>query len=67
MLQNSNITLKELKAGVEGPREFAHCATAQEALGVLQQYLCASDTVLVKGSNSMGLSNIVNALTGGKN
>jgi UDP-N-acetylmuramoyl-tripeptide--D-alanyl-D-alanine ligase len=56
-----------LKAGVEGPKEFAHCATAQEALGVLQQYLCASDTVLVKGSNSMGLSSIVSALTGGEN
>jgi UDP-N-acetylmuramoyl-tripeptide--D-alanyl-D-alanine ligase len=56
-----------LKAGVEGPKEFAHCATAQEALAILQQYLCASDTVLVKGSNSMGLSKIVDALTSGKN
>jgi UDP-N-acetylmuramoyl-tripeptide--D-alanyl-D-alanine ligase len=61
------ILAEELKAGVEGPKEFAHCATAQEALGILQQYLCASDTVLVKGSNSMGLSSIVSALTGGKN
>jgi UDP-N-acetylmuramoyl-tripeptide--D-alanyl-D-alanine ligase len=61
------ILAEELKAGVEGPKEFAHCATAQEALGVLQQYLCASDTVLVKGSNSMGLSTIVSALTGGEN
>ena len=58
---------EELKAGVEGPAEFAHCATAQEALALLQNYLCASDTVLVKGSNSMGLSTIVNALTGGNN
>jgi UDP-N-acetylmuramoyl-tripeptide--D-alanyl-D-alanine ligase len=65
--QEMEILAEELKAGVEGPKKFAHCATAQEALGVLQEYLCASDTVLVKGSNSMGLSSIVNALTGGKN
>ena len=61
------ILAKELTAGVEGPAEFAHCATAQEALVLLQNYICASDTVLVKGSNSMGLSTIVSALTGGKN
>ena len=61
------ILAEELKAGVEGPAEFAHCATAQEALALLQNYLCASDTVLVKGSNTMGLSSIVSALTGGKN
>jgi len=65
--QEMEILAEELKAGVEGPKKFAHCATAQEALAVLQQYLCASDTVLVKGSNSMGLSAIVNALTDGKN
>ncbi|MEY3635114.1 MAG: UDP-N-acetylmuramoyl-tripeptide--D-alanyl-D-alanine ligase [Pseudomonadota bacterium] len=61
------ILAEELKAGVEGPKEFAHCGTAQEALILLQHYLGASDTVLVKGSNSMGLSSIVNALTGGNN
>ncbi len=61
------ILAEGLKAGVEGPAEFAHCATAQDALALLQNYLCASDTVLVKGSNSMGLSTIVSALTGGKN
>jgi len=65
--QEMEILAEELKAGVEGPKKFAHCATAQEALAVLQEYLCASDTVLVKGSNSMGLSAIVNALTDGKN
>jgi UDP-N-acetylmuramoyl-tripeptide--D-alanyl-D-alanine ligase len=65
--QEMEILAEELKAGVEGPKKFAHCATAQEALAVLQDYLCASDTVLVKGSNSMGLSAIVNALTDGKN
>ena len=65
--QEMEILAEELKAGVEGPANFAHCATAQEALALLQNYLCASDTILVKGSNSMGLSSIVSALTGGKN
>lgn len=57
---------QQLKAGVEGPAEFAHCATAHEALDLLQNYIRASDTILVKGSNSMGLSAIVSALTGGE-
>jgi UDP-N-acetylmuramoyl-tripeptide--D-alanyl-D-alanine ligase len=65
--QEMEILAEELNAGVEGPANFAHCATAQEALALLQNYLCASDTILVKGSNSMGLSSIVSALTGGKN
>ena len=65
--QEMEILADALKAGVEGPANFAHCATAQEALALLQNYLCASDTILVKGSNSMGLSSIVSALTGGKN
>jgi len=58
---------QQLTAGVEGPAEFAHCATAHEALDLLQNYIRASDMILVKGSNSMGLSAIVSALTGGKN
>lgn len=61
------ILAEELKAGVEGPADFAHCASAQEASDLLKNYLRASDTILVKGSNSMGLSAIVSALTGGKN
>ena len=65
--QEMEILADALKAGVEGPANFAHCATAQEALALLQNYLCASDTILVKGSNSMGLSSIVSALTGGEN
>jgi len=58
---------QQLTAGVEGPAEFAHCPTAHEALDLLQNYIRASDMILVKGSNSMGLSAIVSALTGGEN
>ena len=54
----------KLKAGVEGPVNFAHCSNAGEALELLRDNLRDSDTVLVKGSNSMGLSSIINALVG---
>jgi len=56
--------VKKLKAGLEGPIEFAHCSSAKEALDLLRDNLRGSDTVLVKGSNSMGLSTIVTALVG---
>jgi UDP-N-acetylmuramoyl-tripeptide--D-alanyl-D-alanine ligase len=58
--------VEKLQAGVEGPAEFAHCATAREALDLLREILRESDIVLVKGSNSMGLSAIVDALTAGE-
>jgi len=64
--EEMQILAEKLKAGVEGPAEFAHCASAKEALDLLQNDLRNSDTILVKGSNSMGLSMIVNALVGGK-
>jgi len=63
--EEMQILAEKLKAGVEGPAEFAHCASAKEALELLQNDLRNSDTILVKGSNSMGLSMIVNALVGG--
>ena len=58
------ILAEKLKAGVEGPVDFAHCANAEEALDLLRDNLRESDTILVKGSNSMGLSAIINALVG---
>ncbi len=64
--EEMQILARKLKAGVEGPREFAHCADAKEALAVLKSNLREEDTILVKGSNSMGLSAIVNALVGGE-
>jgi UDP-N-acetylmuramoyl-tripeptide--D-alanyl-D-alanine ligase len=63
--EEMQILAEKLKAGVEGPAKFAHCASAKEALDLLKSDLRNSDTILVKGSNSMGLSMIVNALVGG--
>ncbi len=64
--EEMQILVEKLKAGLEGPAKFAHCATAREALELLRSDLCESDTILVKGSNSMGLSLVVNALVGGE-
>ncbi len=62
--EEMQILAEKLNAGLEGPADFAHCATAREALDLLRNNLLISDTILVKGSNSMGLSAIVNALVG---
>lgn len=64
--EEMQILADQLKAGLEGPADFAHCATAKEALDLLKSNLRENDTILVKGSNSMGLSAIVSALTGGE-
>ncbi len=64
--EEMQILAEKLNAGLEGPADFAHCATAREALDLLRNNLLISDTILVKGSNSMGLSAIVNALVGGE-
>jgi UDP-N-acetylmuramoyl-tripeptide--D-alanyl-D-alanine ligase len=64
--EEMQILVEKLRVGVEGPGEIAHCATAREALDLLSGTLRESDTILVKGSNSMGLSVIVNALVGGE-
>lgn len=64
--EEMQILAEKLRAGVEAPADFAHCASAKEAVAFLQNYLRESDTVLVKGSNSMGLSMIVNTLVGGE-
>lgn len=62
--EEMQILVEKLKAGVERPTEFAHCASAKEALELLRDNLRVSDTILVKGSNSMGLSIVINALVG---
>ncbi len=42
------------------PFRFAHCESAGEAIAALQEYgLAGGDAVLVKGSNSVGLSRVV--------
>jgi UDP-N-acetylmuramoyl-tripeptide--D-alanyl-D-alanine ligase len=60
------ILAQMLKDGVEGPDDFAHCGTAQEALALLKTTIRGGDVILVKGSNSLGLSKIVNALVQGE-
>jgi UDP-N-acetylmuramoyl-tripeptide--D-alanyl-D-alanine ligase len=55
---------EKLTQGLEGPAKFAHCASSQEALALLENNIRSGDVILVKGSNSMGLSKIISALTG---
>jgi UDP-N-acetylmuramoyl-tripeptide--D-alanyl-D-alanine ligase len=57
--------MKALTFALEGRIAFAHGADTGFALAWLQDGLRAGDVVLIKGSNSVGLSRIVAALTGG--
>ena len=55
---------RELGKGVANklgkPLHFAHCENAGEAIAELEQYgLAGGDTLLVKGSNSVGLARLV--------
>lgn len=51
---------------LEGGLALAHVADADAAAKRLQSEMRAGDAVLVKGSNSVGLSRVVAAVTGGK-
>ena len=44
--------------------KFTHCAGAKEAVAAAQDKIRPGDAILVKGSNSMGLSAVVDALVG---
>jgi UDP-N-acetylmuramoyl-tripeptide--D-alanyl-D-alanine ligase len=44
--------------------KFTHCASATDAVVVAQDIIRPGDAVLIKGSNSMGLSAVVDALVG---
>jgi UDP-N-acetylmuramoyl-tripeptide--D-alanyl-D-alanine ligase len=44
-----------------------HVGDAAAALGALREIMAPGDAILVKGSNSVGLSVLVEALAGGKN
>ena len=57
--------MKALTFALEGRIAFAHGADTGFSLAWLQDELRAGDVVLIKGSNSVGLSRIVAALTGG--
>ena len=60
------ILADQLKSGLEGPSDFAHCVNTGEALALLQNMIQANDNVLIKGSNSVGLSAIIKAYVGGE-
>lgn len=46
------------------PARYAHCDTADEAIGLLQEFgIVAGDAILVKGSNSVGLGRLVDHFT----
>ncbi len=54
-----------LAKALEGRIDFEHVAAHSAAVGRLKDLIRAGDAVLVKGSNSVGLSHVVTALTNG--
>lgn len=54
--------VESLSAGVEGGMKFDHCDDSEAALALLRENICAGDAILVKGSNSVGLSKLVASL-----
>ncbi len=54
-----------LAKALEGRIDFEHVADHSAAVGRLGALIRPGDTVLVKGSNSVGLSHVVTALTNG--
>lgn len=55
-----------LASRLEGRVTFEHVPDATTATRMLESLLSAGDAVLVKGSNSVGLSQVVAAVTGGE-
>jgi UDP-N-acetylmuramoyl-tripeptide--D-alanyl-D-alanine ligase len=51
---------------LEGRMKFAHVPDAAAAQAILASATRAGDIILVKGSNSVGLSRLVTAMTGGE-
>jgi UDP-N-acetylmuramoyl-tripeptide--D-alanyl-D-alanine ligase len=56
---------KALDADVAWTGKFAHCADTSVAISMARDVLQPGDSILVKGSNSMGLSALVDALVSG--
>lgn len=54
-----------LAKALEGRIDFEHVAAHSAAVGRLNDLIRAGDAVLIKGSNSVGLSHVVTALTNG--
>jgi UDP-N-acetylmuramoyl-tripeptide--D-alanyl-D-alanine ligase len=57
--------MEPLARALEGRVALRHVADAQAAIETLRPLLRAGDAVLVKGSNSIGLSRVVAAIAGG--
>lgn len=55
---------EKLASGLEGPADFAHGNSVEEAIALVRANLRDGDALLVKGSNSVGLSKLVAALVG---
>jgi UDP-N-acetylmuramoyl-tripeptide--D-alanyl-D-alanine ligase len=57
--------MKPLADALEGKVEFVHVADAASAADRAQKLIAPGDAILVKGSNSVGLAGVVDALAGG--
>ncbi len=57
--------MRPLAVALEGKCETRHVADASAALELLETELSGGDTILIKGSNAVGLSQIVSALISG--
>jgi UDP-N-acetylmuramoyl-tripeptide--D-alanyl-D-alanine ligase len=51
-----------LATALEGKAEFRHVADAAAARDLLESLIAPGDAILVKGSNGVGLSALVDAL-----
>ena len=56
--------IEPLAKALEGKLDFAHWASADAAQRSLQKIIAPGDVILIKGSNAIGLGQIVTALTG---
>jgi UDP-N-acetylmuramoyl-tripeptide--D-alanyl-D-alanine ligase len=57
--------MKPLAEALEGRVEFVHVADAAAAADRAAGLIAPGDSILVKGSNSVGLAGVVDALAGG--
>jgi UDP-N-acetylmuramoyl-tripeptide--D-alanyl-D-alanine ligase len=58
--------IEPLVAALEGKVKTVHCASAGAARDLLEKLIEPGDAILIKGSNAIGLGQIVVALTGGQ-
>ncbi len=58
--------MEPLAKALEGRVNFAHCPNADLAREALENIIAPGDAILIKGSNAIGLGQIVVALTGGR-